>query len=160
MNKQRHRRPGQGGTSPETTHQSGSGVAHFSVSEVVQFSMSVDRVCSAGCSDPGPWGSSLPRGMLLRRTAGLLSTLFAAFPSAPNAHLPRLERKFQLPWTSAPKACYHRSSIVSKCNNDHPMAARANGTIRHYQGQSSQQVLGQPQTSCQLHCASEALSHL
>ena len=43
MNKQRHRRRSQGGTSPETTPQTGSGVAHFSVSEVVQFSMSVDR---------------------------------------------------------------------------------------------------------------------
>ena len=42
MNKQRHRRPSQSGTSPETTPQTGSGVAHFSVSEVVQFSMSVD----------------------------------------------------------------------------------------------------------------------
>ena len=40
MNKQRHRRPSEGGTSPETTPQTGSGVAHFSVSEVVQFSMS------------------------------------------------------------------------------------------------------------------------
>jgi len=43
MNKQRHRRPSQGGTSQETTPQTGSGVAHFSVSEVVQFSMSVDK---------------------------------------------------------------------------------------------------------------------
>jgi site-specific recombinase XerD len=43
MNKQRHRRPSQSGTSPETTPQTGSGVAHFSVSEVVQFSMSVDN---------------------------------------------------------------------------------------------------------------------
>ena len=43
MSKQRHRRRSQGGTSPETTPQTGSGVAHFSVSEVVQFSMSVDR---------------------------------------------------------------------------------------------------------------------
>jgi len=42
MNKQRHRRRSQGGTSPETTPQTGSGVAQFSVSEVVQFSMSVD----------------------------------------------------------------------------------------------------------------------
>jgi hypothetical protein len=44
MNKQRHRRPSQSGTSPETTPQTGSGVAHFSVSEVVQFSMSVDSL--------------------------------------------------------------------------------------------------------------------
>ena len=44
MNKQRHRRPSQGGTSPETTPQTRSGVAHFSVSEVVQFSMSVDKL--------------------------------------------------------------------------------------------------------------------
>jgi hypothetical protein len=43
MNKQRHRRRSQGGTSPETTPQTGSGVAQFSVSEVVQFSMSVDK---------------------------------------------------------------------------------------------------------------------
>jgi hypothetical protein len=42
MSKQRHRRRSQGGTSPETTPQTGSGVAHFSVSEVVQFSLSVD----------------------------------------------------------------------------------------------------------------------
>ncbi len=42
MNKQRHRQRSQDGTSPETTPQTGSGVAHFSVSEVVQFSMSVD----------------------------------------------------------------------------------------------------------------------
>jgi hypothetical protein len=42
MSKQRHRRRSQGGTSPETTPQTGSGVVHFSVSEVVQFSMSVD----------------------------------------------------------------------------------------------------------------------
>ena len=42
MSKQRHRRRSQGGTTPETTPQTGSGVAHFSVSEVVQFSMSVD----------------------------------------------------------------------------------------------------------------------
>jgi predicted nucleic acid-binding protein len=46
MNKQRHRRRSQGGTSPETTPQTGSGVANFSVSEVVQFSMSVDKLCS------------------------------------------------------------------------------------------------------------------
>jgi hypothetical protein len=43
MSKQRHRRRSQGGTSPETTPQTGSGVAHFSVSEVVQFSLSVDK---------------------------------------------------------------------------------------------------------------------
>jgi len=43
MNKQRHRWRSQGGTSPGTTPQTGSGVTHFSVSEVVQFSMSVDR---------------------------------------------------------------------------------------------------------------------
>ena len=43
MSKQRHRRRSQGGTSPETTPQTGSGVAHFSMSEVVQFWMSVDR---------------------------------------------------------------------------------------------------------------------
>jgi hypothetical protein len=42
MSKQRHRRRSQGETTPETTPQTGSGVAHFSVSEVVQFSMSVD----------------------------------------------------------------------------------------------------------------------
>lgn len=42
MSKQRHRRPSQGGTSPETTPQTGSGVAEFSVSGVAQFSMSVD----------------------------------------------------------------------------------------------------------------------
>ena len=44
MSKQRHRRRSQGGTSPETTPQTGSGVAHFSVSEVFQFSMSVDSL--------------------------------------------------------------------------------------------------------------------
>ena len=44
MSKQRHRRRSQGGTSPETTPQTGLGVAHFSVSEVVQFSMSVDTI--------------------------------------------------------------------------------------------------------------------
>jgi hypothetical protein len=44
MNKQRHRQRSQGGTSPETTPQTRSGVAHFSVSEVVQFSMSVDTL--------------------------------------------------------------------------------------------------------------------
>jgi hypothetical protein len=49
MNKQRHRRRTQGGTSPETTHQTGSGVAHFSVSEVVQFSMSVDILNGLAC---------------------------------------------------------------------------------------------------------------
>ena len=43
MSKQRHRRRSQGETTPETTPQTGSGVAHFSVSEVVQFSMSVDK---------------------------------------------------------------------------------------------------------------------
>ena len=48
MNKQRHRQRSQGGTSPETTPQTGSGVAHFSVSEVVQFSMSVDNFPSLG----------------------------------------------------------------------------------------------------------------
>jgi hypothetical protein len=42
MSKQRHRRRSQGGTSPETTPQTASEVAHFSVSEVVQFWMSVD----------------------------------------------------------------------------------------------------------------------
>jgi hypothetical protein len=42
MSKQRHRRRSQGGTNPETTPQTGSEVAHFSVSEVVQFWMSVD----------------------------------------------------------------------------------------------------------------------
>ncbi len=47
MSKQRHRRRSQGGTSPETTPQTGSGVAHFSVSEVVQFSMSVDTSSSS-----------------------------------------------------------------------------------------------------------------
>ena len=43
MSKQRHRRRSQGGTTPETTPQTGSGVAHFSVSEVAQFWMSVDK---------------------------------------------------------------------------------------------------------------------
>jgi hypothetical protein len=43
MSKQRHRRRSQGETTPETTPQTGSEVAHFSVSEVVQFSMSVDK---------------------------------------------------------------------------------------------------------------------
>jgi hypothetical protein len=42
MSKQRHRRRSQGETTPETTPQTGSEVAHFSVSEVVQFWMSVD----------------------------------------------------------------------------------------------------------------------
>jgi len=42
MSKQRHRRRSQGGTTPETTPQTGSGVAQFSVSEVAQFSLSVD----------------------------------------------------------------------------------------------------------------------
>jgi hypothetical protein len=42
MSKQRHRRRSQGGTTPETTPETGSGVAQFSVSEVAQFSMSLD----------------------------------------------------------------------------------------------------------------------
>jgi len=42
MSNQRHRRRSQGGTSPETTPQTGSGVAHFSVSALAQYSMSVD----------------------------------------------------------------------------------------------------------------------
>jgi hypothetical protein len=42
MSKQRHRRHSQGGTTPETTPQTGSGVAQFSVSDVAQFSMSLD----------------------------------------------------------------------------------------------------------------------
>jgi hypothetical protein len=42
MSKQRHRRRSQGGTTPETTPQTDSGVAQFSVSEVAQFSMSLD----------------------------------------------------------------------------------------------------------------------
>jgi len=42
MSKQRHRRRSQGGTTPETTPQTWSGVAQFSVSEVAQFSLSVD----------------------------------------------------------------------------------------------------------------------
>jgi hypothetical protein len=44
MSKQRHRRRSQGGTTPETAPQTGSGVAQFSVSEVAQFSMSLDKV--------------------------------------------------------------------------------------------------------------------
>jgi hypothetical protein len=44
MSKQRHRRRSQGETTPETTPQTGSEVAHFSVSEVVQFWMSVDTL--------------------------------------------------------------------------------------------------------------------
>ena len=44
MSKQRHRRRSQGGTTPETKPQNGSGVAQFSVSEVAQFWMSVDKV--------------------------------------------------------------------------------------------------------------------
>jgi len=44
MSKQRHRRRSQGGTTPETRPQTGSGVAHFSVSEVAQFSMSLDTI--------------------------------------------------------------------------------------------------------------------
>ena len=43
MSKQRHRQLSQGGTTPETTPETGSGVAQFSVSEVAQFSMSVDN---------------------------------------------------------------------------------------------------------------------
>jgi hypothetical protein len=43
MSKQRHRRRSQGETTPETTPQTGSEVAHFPVSEVVQFWMSVDK---------------------------------------------------------------------------------------------------------------------
>ena len=54
MSKQRHRRRSQGGTSPETTPQTGSGVAHFSVSEVVQFSMSVDTAPLANGRAPPP----------------------------------------------------------------------------------------------------------
>ena len=49
MSKQRHRRRSQGGTTPETRPQTGSGVAHFSVSEVAQFSMSVDTASGAIC---------------------------------------------------------------------------------------------------------------
>jgi hypothetical protein len=45
MSKQRHRRRSQGETTPETTPQTASEVAHFSVSEVVQFWMSVDKGC-------------------------------------------------------------------------------------------------------------------
>jgi len=42
MSKQRHRQRNQGGTTTETRPQTGSGVAQFSVSEVAQFSMSLD----------------------------------------------------------------------------------------------------------------------
>ena len=45
MSKQRHRRRSQGGTTPETRPQTESGVAQFSVSEVAQFWMSVDKGC-------------------------------------------------------------------------------------------------------------------
>ena len=48
MSKQRHRRRSQGGTTPETTPQTGSGVAQFSVSDVAQFSMSLDTRQQAG----------------------------------------------------------------------------------------------------------------
>ena len=48
MSKQRHRRRSQGGTTPETRPQTGPGVAQFSVSEVAQFSMSVDTVPCKG----------------------------------------------------------------------------------------------------------------
>jgi len=43
MSKQRHRQRNQGGTTTETRPQTGSGVAQFSVSEVAQFSMSLDN---------------------------------------------------------------------------------------------------------------------
>jgi hypothetical protein len=52
MSKQRHRRRSQGGTTPETTPQTGSGVAHFSVSEVVQFWMSVDSRLTPSKAEP------------------------------------------------------------------------------------------------------------
>ena len=42
MSKQRHRRSSQGRTTTETRPQTCSGVAQFSVSEVAQFSMSLD----------------------------------------------------------------------------------------------------------------------
>jgi hypothetical protein len=44
MSKQRHRQRNQGGTTRETRPQTGSGVAQFSVSEVAQFSMSLDTL--------------------------------------------------------------------------------------------------------------------
>jgi hypothetical protein len=44
MSKQRHRRSSQGRTTTETRPQTCSGVAQFSVSEVAQFSMSLDNV--------------------------------------------------------------------------------------------------------------------
>ena len=47
MSKQRHRQRNQGGTTTETRPQAGSGVAQFSVSEVAQFSMSVDNPLGA-----------------------------------------------------------------------------------------------------------------
>ena len=53
MSKQRHRQRNQGGTTTETRPQTGSGVAQFSVSEVAQFSMSLDmRRLVAGEQDP------------------------------------------------------------------------------------------------------------
>ena len=44
MSKQRHRRRSQSGTTPETTPETRSVVAQFWVSEVAQFSMSVDSL--------------------------------------------------------------------------------------------------------------------
>jgi hypothetical protein len=42
MSRQRHPRRSQGGTTPETTPHTGSGVSQFSVSEVAQVWMPVD----------------------------------------------------------------------------------------------------------------------
>lgn len=48
MSKQRHRRSSQGRTTTETRPQTCSGVAQFSVSEVAQFSMSLDTLDQLG----------------------------------------------------------------------------------------------------------------
>ncbi len=61
MSKQRHRRRSQGGTTPETTPETGSGVAQFSVSEVAQFSMSVDTARATAWPGSPQTGSYPPR---------------------------------------------------------------------------------------------------
>jgi hypothetical protein len=68
MSKQRHRRRSQGGTSPETTPQTASEVAHFSVSEVVQFWMSVDR-------RHGGWGQRVIEGARLGENSKKFSAI-------------------------------------------------------------------------------------
>lgn len=88
MSQQRHRRRSQAGTTPTTPPQIGPEVAQFSLSEVAQFSMSLDKLGWSAEEIPAQWSrygvaaGPIRNAQMLRRAIELAAAQPLAMPTA------------------------------------------------------------------------------